>query len=825
MAATGKLSDGSTINFQAAYQRQRPGLLLSGGNLYAGFGSWCDEASQYSRGWILGWNASTLAALPAASLMEQQTTAQIGSGLATTQVGVVDFLASIWQSGFGIAADPAGNVYAQTGNSSGIIANNYPDSVVKLAPTLGNPTDYFTPANFATLDYLDEDRGSTGVMVVPNQASGLLWAVAPAKDGRMFLLNRNNLGKYVANGPDVPPYVSTGQCWCSPDYFVGADGQSRIALSGGIQVQTWTLPTTATGNLVADATGVQVPTGAGDGGFMSSVSSNGTAANTAIIWGVSRAVNGRVFLQALDATNGAGGASPTLDGTNTYIKDKAGNVWSFGTAERNPGEHAVLINGASSIAYAVKIVIGNDGNAYHINSLGQWYGYNAGTFTQLTAQPNAHIPSQAGTTITPATGGALVDVTGNVWSFGPVVRNPGEYNQLFNGVPLPGTYAVKMVVASNGVVWSNNYSNQWYTYNASTGVWTQQTAGPSTYVPSRFGTTIIPAYGGSVTDAAGRVWSFSGSTADGVNYGILLNGATTVASGTSIAIDNTGTFWQSNSAGNWYTYNGTTFSQGAAPNLFAPVIGTYVTPSAAGELRELQLVDTGAWALPASNANAVPVVANGHVYVATTNALTIWGLMNTSVVEGAATTTTTTPQSQTITFGTIAAQTSGTTLALTATASSGLAVTYTSSTPTVCTVSGSTATLSAAGTCTIVAAQVGNASYAAAASVTQSFTVNAAATASFTLSLAAPSLTLAPGAGGSVVVTAKPVGTFSGTVTYSASGYPSTVSIGFLATGGVNQDYFIVYVPAGTAAGTYTVTIKGTSGSASATTTLSLVIT
>ena len=146
-------------------------------------------------------------------------------------------------------------------------------------------------------------------------------------------------------------------------------------------------------------------------------------------------------------------------------------------------------------------------------------------------------------------------------------------------------------------------------------------------MPSRFGTTIIPAYGGSVTAASGRVWSFGGVNADGVDYNILLNGAATIAHGIQISIDNKGTFWHLNSQGQWWTGNGATWSQGTtAPTLFAPVIGSYVTPAAAGELRELQLVDTGAWGLPGSNANVVPVVANGHVYVATTNALTIWGI-------------------------------------------------------------------------------------------------------------------------------------------------------------------------------------------------------
>ncbi len=82
---------------------------------------------------------------------------------------------------------------------------------------------------------------------------------------------------------------------------------------------------------------------------------------------------------------------------------------------------------------------------------------------------------------------------------------------------------------------------------------------------------------------------------------------------------------------------------------------------------------------------------------------------------------------QTITFGAIQAQTTGTALALGASASSGLAVSYTASPSTVCTVSGGTATFVGAGSCTIAASQPGNTYYAAATSVSQTFTVSGAA--------------------------------------------------------------------------------------------------
>ena len=80
-------------------------------------------------------------------------------------------------------------------------------------------------------------------------------------------------------------------------------------------------------------------------------------------------------------------------------------------------------------------------------------------------------------------------------------------------------------------------------------------------------------------------------------------------------------------------------------------------------------------------------------------------------------------ESQTITFGAIAAQTVGTPLTLSATATSGLTVGFASMTTGVCMVAGTTATFLGAGTCTIQASQAGNANYLAAASVSQTFTV------------------------------------------------------------------------------------------------------
>ena len=515
VSGSSTLSDGTKVTFNAAYQRQRPGLLLANGNIYAGFGSFCDLDTNYSRGWILGWNAANLNALPAAALMDKETSAQAGNGLNLGWT-IVDYLSSIWMSGYGLAADSSGNVYAQTGNSNGKLSANLPDSVVKISANLATVADYFTPSNFAALDAADEDRGSAGVMVVPDQPNGLQVAVAPGKDGRLFLLNRNKLGKFTANGPDVPPYVNAGACWCGPNYMIASDGQPRIVSTGGNQVQTWFLPATANGTLTADAVGAPLPSGSGDPGFMSSVSTYGTLQNSAVIWSVSRSVAGRVFLQALDGTADAGGGSVT---------DKAGRVWSFGTSARNAGEHNILINGASTSGWGSKLFIGNDGLAYHLNAYGQYYTGDGVSWSQIGTPPKARPASLTGTVVTPTTGGSVTDANGNIWSFGASVRNPGEHNLVVNGVPTAIGYGVKIVIATDGTAWHYNAYNQWYTGDGVN--WTQHASGPSLVVPSRLGTQITVANGGSLTDATGNVWSFGTATRNPGERNIIINGNAT----------------------------------------------------------------------------------------------------------------------------------------------------------------------------------------------------------------------------------------------------------------------------------------------------------
>lgn len=297
------LQDGTPFTFAAQHQLQRPGLLEANGNIYVAFGS-TGDLSPYSRGLITAFSAATLA--------------PVGADFYTDRLDLTAnpfYLSSIWQSGYGVAADSSGNVYFSTGNSDPYSASylppyNYPDSVLKLSATLGTVLDSFTLYNYFVLDEGDGDLGSGGTMVVPDQSGSYPHLiVAGGKDGQAYVLNRDNLGGFASSYPNHDlAQLNSGPCWCGPAYFVGADGVSRIVTGGGNGVATWrigdgtSLSITAEGNVgAANTLG-----GPDDGGAIPSISSNGTASGSAILWFIQRPTDTTTYtlnLQAYDALN------------------------------------------------------------------------------------------------------------------------------------------------------------------------------------------------------------------------------------------------------------------------------------------------------------------------------------------------------------------------------------------------------------------------------------------------------------------------------------------------------------------------------------------
>jgi hypothetical protein len=309
-SASHLMTDGSSFSFNAGWQRQRPALAESNGNLYVAFGSFCDWGQDQSRGWLLGWQTPSLTPLAANQMNDRLPTAPANM-----------FLSSIWMSGYGVAADPSGNLYFITGNSDSNLAGGYyttydgtptygniQNSVVSVLPDLSAVHDIFTPWAQAYLDQVDADFGSAGAMLLPDQSGPTPHLVAAGgKDGKLYVLDRDKLGGFNAPSggagatDNVVAEVNIGACWCGPSYFE-SDG-AYIVSSGGANVNIWKVRASPSVSLIHEGTSPPViggGAGGQDSGFFTTVSSDGP--KHAIIWAVSRPdATGQLYLYAFEA--------------------------------------------------------------------------------------------------------------------------------------------------------------------------------------------------------------------------------------------------------------------------------------------------------------------------------------------------------------------------------------------------------------------------------------------------------------------------------------------------------------------------------------------
>jgi hypothetical protein len=313
------LDNHTRYDFDPHEARNRAGLLLANGNLYAGFASFCDYDPNLTRGWVLGWQAATLTPLPGKEFTDK-----------LSQSTNDWFMTSIWMSGYGIAGSAAGDVYFTTGNSdpAGNSYNkkkNIAESVVQMPSDLSSVKHLYTPmgANgWQHLDQTDGDFAAGGIMLLPpqqGQPSNL--AVSSAKAGIMYVFNADDLTNGQPNGGKEYSSVNVGPCWCGPSYYMGSDGVARVVSSSNNTVGVWKLQATGTPTLTLDKNVGSVE-GSFFPGFLTSVSSNGTNPATTVIWAVGRPTDFNqeaLYLHAFDAENG-GELFKTLVGywTNSF---------------------------------------------------------------------------------------------------------------------------------------------------------------------------------------------------------------------------------------------------------------------------------------------------------------------------------------------------------------------------------------------------------------------------------------------------------------------------------------------------------------------------
>src|SRR5581483_10833478 len=85
-------------------------------------------------------------------------------------------------------------------------------------------SSYFTPFNQATLDARDEDLGSGGSLILPDQSGPLPHLlVAAGKEGKIYLLNRDDLGGFSSSVDrvvqELPGAITSS--FDTPAYFNG----------------------------------------------------------------------------------------------------------------------------------------------------------------------------------------------------------------------------------------------------------------------------------------------------------------------------------------------------------------------------------------------------------------------------------------------------------------------------------------------------------------------------------------------------------------------------------------------------------------------------
>jgi hypothetical protein len=321
VAGTGAGNVGGVITFNALRQLQRPALTLANGIVYVAFASNGDVDPYH--GWILGYDATTL------KLKVVFNDSPNGSR------------GGIWQSGGKIDVDANGHLYFMTGNgtfdtalnSSGFPSQgDYGDSFVQLVRDSSGPNnpningwgvhvvDYFTPYNQSYLQTNDLDVGSGGPTLLPSSVGGgghqnlLLGA---GKQGVIYLIDRNNMGKFRATGDNVVQELTnpqTGGYFDTPAYFngrvyyasVGDKGKAYTITKGRLSTQPVS----------------QTPDAFAFPGSTPSVSANGTTGG--ITWDLDLGTN---MLRAYDATNY--GIELWTSGQAANNRDALGSVVKF----------------------------------------------------------------------------------------------------------------------------------------------------------------------------------------------------------------------------------------------------------------------------------------------------------------------------------------------------------------------------------------------------------------------------------------------------------------------------------------------------------------
>ena len=334
------------VPFNPMTAMQRPGLLLLGGVVYAGFASHCDYTPYV--GYVVGVDASTGA----------QTT------MWSTEAGVSDE-GGIWQAGSGLVSDGPGRIIFATGNGVAPApgpGDNPPATLGESVVRLGVDADgslsaasFFSPHDNTKLNQDDADLGSGGPMALPSTfgtSAHPNLVVQVGKDGRIYLLDADHLGG-AGQGPGGGDAVvgMTGPfqgVWGRPGFWGGDGGYVYVVGNNG--------PLRALKYSASAPSLTSVGTTSDTFGYTSGspvVTSTGTTSGSALVWVVYSTgptganaqlraydpvpVNGVMHLRySAPIGTAVKFAVPATDNGRVYVGTRDGKVYGFGRPTTSP---------------------------------------------------------------------------------------------------------------------------------------------------------------------------------------------------------------------------------------------------------------------------------------------------------------------------------------------------------------------------------------------------------------------------------------------------------------------------------------------------------
>ena len=430
-------ASGRVVIFNPRMQGQRAGLALANGVVLIAWAGHEDLPPYH--GWVMGYDAATLA--------------QVAAFCVTPDASA----GGIWQGGRAPTIDAAGNAYFVTGNGEWDGTRDFGNSVLKFAVSRTGLSlvDYFTPSNQATLTANDDDLSGSSFTLLP----GTNLMLGGGKEGVLYLLNSDNLGRMAANDAQIVQRigVSGGHVMGGPVFWNSASlgrliynwSEDDVLKAYRFTSGRLALPPFAQGNVASP----------GHPGGSLTLSANGSTAGSGIVW-------------ASMPTSQDGRHGLVAGVLRAFDAETLNEIWS---SERNPARDRVgsLMKFVPPVVVNGRVYLANHDNAVAVYGLlgpsppasagSIAIDFVGGSATVMAAAETAGVVSQAHWNSAPgasrttplplvdgsgaATGASVTwSAPGGVWTV-PIVDQPGNARMMRGYLDTDNTTSTSVTVA------------------------------------------------------------------------------------------------------------------------------------------------------------------------------------------------------------------------------------------------------------------------------------------------------------------------------------------------------------------------------------------